>query len=97
MWTSCWRSSGRAGKPPEGASGGLDHLVRAQTPRAHTNASDAAVNHGAHALKVGFEAPRPHVVGMADDPADNRRLSTDFTALSHLDHLVATHFIAKNI
>ena len=42
-----------------------------------------AVDQGAHALEVGLEPPRPHVVGVGDAPADHRPLATDIATLRH--------------
>ena len=47
----------------------------------------AAVHHRPHRLQVGLEPPGPHVVGVADGPADDRTLVADFAALCHRSFL----------
>ncbi len=65
------------------ASGGLDDLARAQAAGADADALNAAIDHRADPLQVRFEPAGSHVVRVADVPADDRALVTDFAALRH--------------
>src|SRR5204862_4581059 len=64
-------------------SGSFDNLVGPQTPRADADASDAAIDHGAHRLQVRLESTRTDVVCVTVPPADDRALSTHFTCPGH--------------
>src|SRR5207247_8585282 len=68
---------------PTWPSGSFDNLVGPQTPRADENASDAAIDHGAHRLQVRLESTRTDVVCVTVLAADDRALSTHFTCPGH--------------
>ena len=63
--------------------GGFDDLIRAQTPRAHADPLDAAVDHGPHGLKVRLEPARADVVRVAVLPADDGTLPANLAFLRH--------------
>ncbi len=62
---------------------GLDHFVGPQTPRADTQALDAAIHERAHALKIRFEPARGDIVRVADITAEDRPFSAEFAAFRH--------------
>jgi hypothetical protein len=45
--------------------------------------ADATVDDGADALKIRLEPPRPHVVGVAQNPAHDGSLAANVTLLRH--------------
>ena len=73
----------RAG--PEANLGGLDHLIGPNAARAYPKPANSAIDQGTDLLQVGFEPAGADVVGVADDPANNRGLAADFTVLGHDD------------
>ena len=70
---------------PEANLGGLDHLIRPNAARAYPKPANSAIDQGTDLLQVGFEPAGTDVVGVADDPANNRGLAADFTVLGHDD------------
>jgi len=65
-------------------SGGLDDAVRADAAGADADAAHAAVDQSADALQVRLEAAGPHVVRVADRPAERGGLAADFTLFGHI-------------
>lgn len=63
--------------------GRLGDLVGPDAARADPQPADAAVDESSHPLQVRFEPAGADIVGVADDPADDRDLAADFAVLGH--------------
>ena len=64
--------------------GDLGDLVRPDAPGAGVDSTVAAADPGPDPLQVRLEPARPDVMGVAELPADDRGLSTDFAMLCHV-------------
>jgi hypothetical protein len=71
-----------------GVLGGLDDLVGSNAARADSDAlHPAAIDHRADRLQIRFEAPRAHIVSVAQMTTDHWNLPANRTLFGHRDRL----------
>ena len=67
---------------------GFLHFAGSQAPGADANALNGAILHDAHALKIGIELPRTHIVRVRNRAPEGRRLGANITLHRH-DNLLS--------
>lgn len=83
--TARWRRAPQGLKPKTTSwSGDLGDFVRPDAPCAGIDSTVAAANPGAYALQVRLESAGPYVMRVAELPADDRGLSTNFATIRHV-------------